>query len=261
MRFTRLAIPPLIAALVIAGCQGQAVKTLTDPKEILAAAATTAGAATSVHLDLTANGTVALDPLGTGASAPVDLSGSTISADLDLTDAKTHATFSAPGLLGLAGEVIVADAIYLKSTLTGPKYRSLPLSGQPQHPLKGLTDLLARTDLQPTKGADVPCAGGNCYTLTMTVTPDDLGGLIGGGGGGAGALPSALPIPIPIPDVSDATVDLTLHVDQATNRLSDATAAIDLGDTGKLTLQGTFTKWNEGVQVVAPPADQVQSGG
>ena len=231
MRFIRLAIAPLIAALVLGACQGQAVRTLSDPKEILAAAATTAAAATSVHLDLTANGTLALDPLGTGASAPVDLSGSTINADLDLQDAKTHATFSVPGLLGLAGEAIVADAIYLKSTLTGPKYRSLPLTGQPQHPLKGLTDLLARTDLQPAKGADVPCAGGDCYTLTMTVTPDDLGGLIGGGGGG-GAAPSALPIPIPVPDVSNATVDLTLHIEQASNRLSDATAVVDLGVGG-----------------------------
>lgn len=258
MRFTRFAIAPLIAALVLAACQGTAVKVLSDPKEILAAAATTAAAASSVHLDLTADGTVALDPLGTGASAPVNLSGSTISADLDLQNAKTHATFSAPGLLGLAGEVIVADALYLKSTLTGPKYRSMPLSGQPQQPLKGLTDLLARTDLQPTKGADVPCAGGDCYTLTMTVTPDELGGLLGGGGG---ADPSVLPIPVPIPDVSDAKVDLTLHINHATNRLSDATAVVDVGDNGKLTLQGTFTKWNEGVQVAPPPADQVEPAG
>ncbi|HET8785814.1 MAG TPA: hypothetical protein VFM38_09280 [Candidatus Limnocylindrales bacterium] len=260
MRFTRFTVAPLVAALVLSACQGQAVKTLDDPREILAAAATTAAAATSVHLDLTAKGTVTLDPLGTGASAPIDLSGSTISADLDLQNAKTHATFSAPGLLGLAGEVIVADAIYLKSTLTGPKYRSLPLSGEPQHPLKGLTDLLARTDLQPSKGADAPCAGGNCYTLTMKLTPDDLGGLIGGGGGG-GAVPSGLPIPIPVPDVSDATVDLTLHIEQASNRLSDATAVVDLGDNGKLTLQGTFTKWNEGVQITPPPADQVEPAG
>ena len=84
MRFTRFTVAPLVAALVLGACQGQAVKVLDDPKEILAAAATTAAAATSVHLDLTANGTIALDPLGTGASAPVDLSGSTVSADLDL---------------------------------------------------------------------------------------------------------------------------------------------------------------------------------
>jgi hypothetical protein len=259
MRFTRLAVAPLTAALILAACQGTPVKVLSDPDEILAAAATTAAAATSVHVDLTADGTVALDPLGTGASAPMELTGSTVNADLDLQNAKTKATFSAPALLGLAGEAIVADALYLKSTLTGPKYRSVPLDEQPQPPLKGLTDLLARSDLQPTKGADAPCAGGTCYTITLRLEPGDLGPIASGGG--ATASPSALPIPIPLPDISASTVDLTLHIDQATNRLSDATAAVDMGDTGKLDVQGTFTKWNESVQISPPPADQVDSGG
>jgi hypothetical protein len=56
-------------------------------------------------------------------------------------------------------------------------------------------------------------------------------------------------------------VDLTLHIDQATTRVSDATAVVDLGDLGKLTVQGTFTKWNEPVQIAPPPADQVESAG
>jgi hypothetical protein len=254
---TRLSRAPLAAALLLAACQGQPANLLTDPNQILAAAATTAASATSTHVDLTADGTVSLDPLGTGAGTPIDLEGTTLNADLDLQNAKTRATFSAPGLLGLAGEVIVADAVYLKSTLTGPRYRSIPITGESEPPLKGLTDLLARTDLAPTKGADAPCAGGTCYTLTMKLDPADLGGLAGGGV----ALPSALPIPMPIPDVSNATVDLTLHIDQATTRLSDATATIDLGDTGKLTLQGTFTRWNESVSINPPPADQVEPAG
>ena len=254
LRVSTRALAPFLATLVLVACQGQPVNLLTDPNQILAAAATNAASATSAHVDLTAGGTVSLDPLGTGAGTPIDLSGTTLNADLDLRNAKTRATFSAPNLLGLAGEVIVADAVYLKSTLTGPKYRSTPLTGTSEPPLKGLTDLLARTDLQPTKGADAPCAGGTCYTLTMQIDPSDLGAL----GGVAAALPSALPIPLPAPDVSDAKVDLTLHIDQATTRLSDAIAAVDLGETGKLTLQGTFTRWNEPVNISAPPADQVE---
>jgi hypothetical protein len=257
MRLTkRLAAAPVAAALLLSACQGQQVNLLTDPNQILAAAATTAAGATSAHVDLTAEGTVSLDPLGTGAGTPVDLSGTTVNADLDLQNAKTRATFSAPGLLGLAGEVIVADAIYLKSTLTGPKYRSVPLSGESEPPLKGLTDLLGRTDLAPTKGADAPCAGGTCYTLSLKLDASDLGTV-----GGGGALPSVLPVPVPVPDLSGATVDLTLHIDQATTRLSDATAAIDLGDMGDLTVQGTFTRWNEPVTITAPPADQVEPAG
>ena len=64
-----------------------------------------------------------------------------------------------------------------------------------------------------------------------------------------------------LPDLSSSTVDLTLHIDQATNRVSDATAVVDMGDTGNLTVKATFTKWNEPVQIAAPPADQVEPAG
>jgi len=259
MRFTRLAIAPLIGVLILAACQGTPIKLLSDPKEILAAAATSTAAATSVHVDLTAEGKLGVDPLGTGTSTPVDLSGSTANADLDLQNSKLHAAFSAPSLFNLAGDVIVADALYVKTTLTGPKYRSTPLSAERQQPLKGLTDLLARSDLQPTKEADAPCAGGTCYTLTLTLKPGDLAPA--GSGAGAGPIPSALPVPIQVPDLSSSTVDLTLHIDQATTRVSDATAVVDMGDLGNLTVQGTFTKWNEPVQINPPPADQVEPAG
>ena len=248
------AIAPLIAALILAACQGQPVTLLTDPDEILAAAATTAAAATSVHVDVAVDGTVALDPLGTGSAAPIDLRDTTLNADLDLRNGKTRATFAAPALIGLAGEVIVADAVYLKSTLSGPKYRSTPIEGTPQSPLKGLTDLLARADLAPTKGADAPCPGGTCYTLDVKLDAAELGALLGGV-----TLPSDLPVPVP--DVSVSTVDLTLHIEQRTTRLADAIATIDLGDTGTITLQATFTKWNESVQIAPPPADQVDPAG
>jgi hypothetical protein len=32
------------------------------------------------------------------------------------------------------------------------------------------------------------------------------------------------------------------------------------GDAGELTINLTFSKWNEGVDIQAPPADQVQGG-
>lgn len=244
---------PLLAALMLAACQGQPVTLLTDPNEILAAAATTAGSATSVRVDVAIDGTVAIDPLGTGSAAPIDLRDTTLNADLDLQNGKTKATFAAPALIGLAGEVIVADAVYLKSTLTGPKYQKTPIEGTPQSPLKGLTDLLARADLAPTKGADAPCPGGTCYTLQIALDAAELGALLRGI-----TLPSDLPLPIP--DIAVSTVDLTLHIEQRTTRLADATATMDLGDAGDVTLQATFTKWNESIQIGPPPADQVAAG-
>jgi hypothetical protein len=250
----------LIAALILAfaalGCQGPAVL-LDDPDEILAAAATTAAAATSVHVDIAVEGRVALDPLGTGAGAPIDMRDTTASADLDLAGSRLRATFSSPGLLGLAGEAIaMEEGSYIKTSLTGSKFRLLPSDRPPENPLKGLNDLLARADLDPVKGADVPCAGGTCYTLTVKLDAADLAGL---GGGAGGPLPSVLPIPLP--DLSAAAIDLTLHVEQRTTRLSGITAVAGMADLGNLGVQATFTRWNEPVQIGAPPADQVEGAG
>jgi hypothetical protein len=245
----------LVALLSLVACQGQSVALLDDPKEILAAAVSTTTAATSVHVDLTAEGTLSIDLLAGGAQGAINLVGTTLAADLDIAGRKTRATFAAPNLLGLAGEVVVADdTLFLKSTLTGSKFRPSALGAPPDNPLKGLADLMSRADLALVKGADVPCAGGTCYTLSIPLTADDLVAL-----GGGAQLPTGLPIPLP--DVSGATVDLTLHVEQVTTRVSGITAEIDLGDTGNLALQATFTRWNEPVQIQAPPADQVETAG
>jgi hypothetical protein len=260
-----------LVALVVAvafgavACQGQPVKLLTDPKEILVAAASTTAAATSVHLDLAVDGPIQFDPLGTGAGAAMDLKGTTASGDIDLAGNKLHATFASRQLMNVSGELIALDdTVYLKSTLTGPNYlaeRGAPATGSSAapsvHPLAGLSDLLSRSDLQPVKGDDVPCAGGTCYTVTLHMTLDDLAAL--GGGTGGGPIPSLPALPIPLPSLSDATADVVIHVEQASTRLSGIDATLHLGDLGTPHVVATFTKWNEAVTIAAPPPDQVQA--
>ena len=129
-----------------------------------------------------------------------------------------------------------------------------PVGQSTETPLAGLTDVLGRTDLDPVKGADAPCAGGTCYTIELQLTADDVGGMLGSGGL-SGALAG---LPIPIPDLSAATADVTLHIEQTTTRLSGVTAELHLGDLGDPTVTATFSKWNEPVQISAPPADQVE---
>lgn len=256
----RRAIVLLTVGLV--ACQGPSVQLLTDPKAILTAAATQAAGATSVHLDVSAEGSLVIDPLGTGAGAPIGLRDSTAAADIDLTGHDTRVTFALPGLLGLSGEVIALDdKVYLRSTLTGPQYRVTDVatpdgaSAAPESPLKGLVDFLAQPGLDPVKGDDVPCAGGTCYTVTIDLTADELASL------GAEGIPLPSDLPIPLPDLKDATVALTIRVEQTTTRLSGITAAIDLAATGELSAELTFTKWGEAVSISAPPADQVAPAG
>lgn len=257
------ALSAALLALGLAACQSQIAPTISDPKAILAAAATSTASATSVRLDVSANGALAVDLLGTGSGAPINLDGTTATADIDLAGQDARATFTLPGLLGIAGEVIAIDGTtYLKSTLTGPKYvvtqtadPGAAASETPDSLLAGLTDFLAQPELAPVKGDDVPCAGGTCYTVQIDLTADELTALAGDGV----QLPTDLPIPLP--DLGAATVQLTVRVEQSTTRLSGLTAVLGLGETGELTVELTFSKWNDAVSISAPPADEVAPGG
>jgi hypothetical protein len=262
----RIAVTPLAFAFALAlgACQQQA-NLLTDPNAILAAAASTTAAATSVHVDLTADGPIEFDPFGTGAGAAINLRGTTAAADIDLAADKMRATFSSPNLMNISGELIALDRrTYFKSTLTGPDYLASsipdlnPASPAPTgNPLGGIADLLGRADLNPVKGDDVPCAGGTCYSVIVHLTAADLAAL-GGGPSGGGAIPSAPVIPgIPLPNIADATADLAIQVEQTSTRLVGIDGTVHLGDMGDPHLVATFTKWNEPVTVLAPPADQV----
>jgi hypothetical protein len=255
-----LAAVAVLATLVVACNSTPAPSLLSDPTAILTAAATNAGTAKSVHVDAVASGKLPIDLTGAGASAGIDLTGTTASVDADLAGGDLHATFAAPGLLGVRGEVIMVDgSTYLKTTLTGPLYQkqggtttTAPTpSVDPATMIKGLQDLLAQPGVDPVKGADVACGSATCYTVEIELTPAELAALTAGGG----PIPSGLPIPIP--SLDQATIDLTFKVDQATTRLAGLTAVVGLGPDSSATLEATFSKWDEGVTVSAPPPDQI----
>lgn len=288
----RRSLAILLGSLLLVACQPTPTTLLTDPVAILQAAARATAAAKSVHIDATADGPISFDPLGTGAGAAVNLRGTTATADVDLAGGKVHATFLSPNLLNLSAEVISLDgSTYLKSSLTGASFlkTTSPVSTTPSaapsavasQALAGLSDLLSRSDLKPLKGDDVPCAGGTCYTVTLQLTAAQLQAVLGGSSGsGASASPEPSPtegatgsagsggLPglggqlsgLPLPDLSTATADLAVHVEQTTNRLSGIDATLHLGDTGDPKITLTFTKWDQPVSIQAPPADQVQSG-
>ena len=266
-----------ILTIALAACGGDPpVPELTDPTEILAAAAGQTAAATSVHIDLTGEGELSL-AVGPG-SAPFIIDDTTASADIDLVAGEGRATFAIPGVLGLRGEVIVVDGTaYAKTSLTGAQYMAVPVGApgpaDPSAPpasasmLAALTELLARPELAPVKGDDVDCGGSTCYAVRVELTADELAGLAGEGAGIELPIPSGLPIPIP--DLSSlAGLDVTVQVEKATTRLAGltlvATTSADAGVAGagvEATADLRFSKWDETVSVDAPPADQVQGGG
>lgn len=254
---TRRFLFALLAALplVLAACGGTPPKPeLTDPREIVAAAAAQAAAAEGVHIDASLDGGITLDLLGLGTGgAPVDLTGSTASADLALRSGDARITFAVGS--ALRGELrSVGGVAYVKTTLTGAQYQVQP--GAPVIPpnaipaaLNTLLDVLEQPDLELVRGADVECAGGTCYRVSLALTLAELSAL-------GVDLPTGLPA-----DLASASVDLTIDVTRDTNDLAGLEAVITQGGGETLTLVATFTKWGDAVTVEAPPADQVAPAG
>ncbi len=246
-----------IFALVLTACNGggSTAPALTDPKEIVTAGLQATQAAKSVHLDLTLDGTVSVAlPIGGSGATPINLTGSTASADVDFAKPAAKATFAVPAMLGLAGEVIAVDGkTYIKTTLTGPLYQESAAGAAPVDPSKvsglsdNLGDILFQDGVQLVKGEDVACGSKQCYTVTAHLTPENLGTTAARG-------VSGLPV-----DLTGATLDLTIHVEKdLPHHLAGVTAVVTMADASKLTAELTASKWDEPVTVTAPAADQVK---
>lgn len=259
------------ATLAAAACGGDPpVPDLEDPREILAAAAATTTAARTVHAEFRADGTISLDVMGAGVAAAIDLADTTLSGDFDLVSGAGRATFAAPGILGLRGEVIVVDGtLYAKTTLTGPRYQAIPVGPGGSTPdaspgptglsalLTTIVGLIAHPSLEPVKGADMDCGGTRCYTVAITLTPETIVTLAADGVD----LGAVMPIDLPIPSLVDATIDLTVRVEKPTGRLAGLAADAALGAVGSVTMDLGLSRWDERVSIVPPPPDEVRDDG
>jgi hypothetical protein len=254
---TRHRFPTVIAlaaiAVLLAACGATTPNKpeLTDPKAIIGAAATQAAAAEGVHIDASLDGSLTLDLMGLGGGgAPVDLTGTTASVDLSIPTGDARATFAIAS--AIRGELRSVDGVaYLKTTLTGAQYQvqegfpTIPPDAIPAA-LDALLQLLEEPGLEPVKEADVTCAGGTCYRVSLALTVADLADL------GIDVPLAALP-----PEFADASLDLTIDVTRDTNDLSSIEAVLTQAGGDTLTLVATFTKWGEPVTVEAPAPDEI----
>jgi hypothetical protein len=225
---------------------------LTDPKAIVTAALTSTENAKSVHLSAIVDGeaTVAL-PIGGGTGTPLDLTGTTATADIDFVKPAARATFAVKAGVTVNGEVIAIDGkTYLKSTLTGPLYEEAAAGAGLIGPstfgdlIDNLGDLLLTPGLDLVKGDDVACGSKQCYTVSADLTADDLG---------ATAI-TGLPV-----NLAGATMKVTIRVEKdLPYHLAGVTAVLSTTDGATLTADVTASKWDEPVTISAPPADQVK---
>lgn len=255
-RFRAILVLAVAIAMLVAACQGStAGPALSDPKEIVTAALKSSEAAKSVHLEIAIDGSATVSlPIAGGTGTPVDLTGTTASADIDFVGNAAKATFSVPKLFGFAGEAIAADGkTYLKTSLTGPLYQESASGATPLDPsnaggmIESLGDLLFKPGVVLLKGDDVACGSKQCYTVSADLTSEQLGltgtGAIGG-----------LPV-----DVGGATLRLTVRVEKdLPYHLAGVTAVVSMPDDAKINVELTASKWDDPVSISAPPADQVK---
>lgn len=245
------------ASLVLGGCGSAAFPELTDPTAIITAALKSTEGAKSVHLELTVDGSINADLLGTGnPDAAMTLTGTSLSADVDIAGGNMHATFAIPALLGLAGELIqIGTTSYVKTSLSGPLFEvtedstaDLPIDpADPTAFVDGLGDFLLNDAVNAVKGEDVECGSTKCYVVTIDLTPEALAAL-----DPTGAAAEELPI-----DLGAGTVTISVRVDKSTYHLAGISIVAAAGEQGSLTVELTLSKWDEALDIKAPPADQI----
>lgn len=246
----------LAVALLTTACGGPTLPALTDPTEIVTAGLGSVETARSVHVELTASGTIEANLTGQGDGTSVRLDGTSGAADVDFANGKAHATFTAPGFL-LSGELIqIGPTSYFKSNLSGPLFiaqeatEALPVD--PTDPMGLLDDIgavLTSEEVERVKGEDVDCGGKRCYSVVIELSSEQIAALAGP------AIPSNLPL-----TVGPIGLSLTVLVERDTQKLAGITAVSNSEQMGSVTLTTTFSKWDEPVDITAPPADQVDAG-
>jgi LppX_LprAFG lipoprotein len=243
------------AAIALAACSGPAAPALTSPNDVIEASLKATEAAKSFHADITVDGKLSTDALGTGTAQTFDLAGTTASADVDIANKAVHASFALPaGLLGVSGDLIVVDQkAYVKTSVTGPLYMVSDVKDvagadvtDPGKTIDNVGDLLTQPGIDPVKGDDVACGSKQCYTVNVDLTADELTKI-------AGAQASSLPVK------TDGSLKVQIRVEKDTNHLAGATVEVASPSQGNLKLDIVLSKWDEAVSISAPPADQIKA--
>jgi hypothetical protein len=123
--------------IAFAGCGGSSgtptPSPISDPHQVLTETVNAATNVTSFHLEIDLSGKVNTSALGSsgglGLGGTMDLAGTKVEGDVDVTKQAADLKLSMPGLMGLTGEAIVVDgnAYYKVSLLGGDKYTKVPL--------------------------------------------------------------------------------------------------------------------------------------
>jgi hypothetical protein len=251
-----------LVATLLAACGGTAsAPALTDPKDILAHAATSLEGLKTVHVKASVTGKIDSGALSGGVGLPVDLTGSTLEGDIDVIDKEGKIAVAVPAVFGFSADAIsTGGQTYIKTSLQPDgKYHKLDLgaltSGLPL-PLPSLPTTVGSPDpsavaamvdqfkaqldkltIPPTKLADEKIGDQDCYHVQTKVSAADL------------------------PQASSALGTGSVTVDVWTRksdyRPARLTIAVDAGTSGNLAITVDLTNYDAPVTITVPPSDQI----
>lgn len=258
-----------VGAIAIAACSSTpAAPALSDPKLILTNTTSSLQNLKSLHFNVAVTGSINTggltgassdaSPAAGSSSANLDLSGTTISGDLDVTNSAAQVAVSVPALLAFSANLVeVGGVAYIKTSLSGAQYAkldtaaltsalpipSLGLGGSPDPAQASAMISAVQAELAklpaPTKLADETVNGQDCYHVQEKVSSSDVpqaSGLLGD---------------------SSGTLTVDLWTQKSDLRPSRLVIVIDAASQGNLTLTIDLTKYDAAVTIAAPPADQV----
>ncbi|MEW5991470.1 MAG: hypothetical protein AB1736_09035 [Chloroflexota bacterium] len=240
----------LVVVALVAGACGGSTPALSDPSEILTKAVEALQKVKTVHIEATVEGTVKADLSGTGTAGDITLTGTKLAMDIDVEDSSATLSLEVPALLGMTVDAImIGDETYTRVSLIGDKYQKdttgssgVPVdASDPEQSLQDLEEWLKNPEVDPTKEADASCGSKTCYQVKIDLTPGELQALI----------PEAS-------DIGDAAIVLTVLVEKDTLRPASLTLEASSSEMGNLTLSMSLSKWDESLDITAPPADQIE---
>lgn len=261
-----LALLALASATAAAGC-GSGSPSIGDPNEVIARSATSALAVQSLHVKLEVSGKVSTSALSggsaTGVGATINLTGTTVEGDVDVSRQAADLKFAVPSLFGTTGEVIVLDGnLYYKISLVSDKFTESKLSAlvpgsiasagaiasvAPSAAVSALDQALGDIGGTATLLAGDQVNGQDAYHMSIALSVAKLNFLLASQGVSA---TSAMKL-------DSATAEYWVYKDS----LLPAQIAIagSAGSTGNLDLTLTLTDFGKSMSIAAPDASQIGS--
>jgi hypothetical protein len=243
----------VVMVAVLAACQS--APAYTDPTDIITKGLEATTSLKSFHVSLALDGSFKMAETG----GKVDLSSTSLEADVDIGAKEARLTFAVPALLGLAGDVLlIGDDLWVKTSMTGDKYShmSSAITGASFKPsasldtasmVKEVKDFLAKDGVETKKLADVACGDRQCYQVSVTIPSSLMKD--------AGAVASLDPSTV----FGDALV-LNLLFDREKLWLTELSSDVASDTMGTFSVTLSFSNFDEAVTLSPPPDAQVTEG-